>query len=94
MYLFTESHTPAYIAKVLPKASDLFKEYGINFCCKGNIELKETFDKNELEGLAILEKLNGAYDDWVTKGSKASNWDAKSLTKNIIIRIYKMSYQV
>lgn len=44
------------------------KEYGINFCCNGNIELKETFDKNELEGLAILEKLNGAYDDWVTNG--------------------------
>ena len=40
MYLFTENHTPAHIVKVFPKASDVFKVYGINFCCKGHIELK------------------------------------------------------
>ncbi len=94
MYLFTENHTPAHIVKVLPKASDVFKVYGINFCCKGHIELKDVFDEMELKGASILAELNDADDNWMTKGSKATNWDAKSLTKNIIIRIYRMNYQL
>ena len=94
MYLFTENHTPAHIVKVFPKASDVFKVYGINFCCKGHIELKDVFDEMELKGASILAELNDADDNWMTKGSKATNWDAKSLTKNIIIRIYRMNYQL
>src|SRR5690625_4578395 len=98
MYIFTEEHTPAQIVKEFPKASDLFKVHGINFCCKGDIELKKTFDHKNLEGSNILTELNGAYDEWLSKGNKAINWDTKSLTditnyiRNIIILIYKMSY--
>ncbi len=80
MHIFTEEHTPAQIVKEFPKASDLFKFHGINFCCKGDIELKKTFDHKNVEGSNILTELNGAYDEWLSKGNKAINWDTKSLT--------------
>src|SRR5690625_1990242 len=81
METFTEEHTPAYIVKEFPKASDIFKTYGINFCCKGDILLKDTFANKDLEGNAILYELNSTYDDWKAKGNQATNWDFKSSTE-------------
>ena len=81
METFTEEHTPAYIVKEFPKASDIFKTYGINFCCKGDILLKDTFANKDLEGNAILHELNSTYDDWKAKGNQATNWDFKSSTE-------------
>jgi len=87
METFTEEHTPAYIVKEFPKASDIFKTYGINFCCKGDILLKDTFADKDLEGNAILQELNSTYDDWKAKGNQATNWDSKSsaeITNHIV----------
>lgn len=80
MHTFTEEHTPAYIVKKFPKASDLFKVHDINFCCKGDISLKATFKKQAIEGRLVLERLNLAYEGWKEKGNIAIDWDQESLT--------------
>lgn len=79
MHTFTEEHTPAHIVKVFPKASDLFKVHGINFCCKGDIVLKDTFVEKSLPGEEVLEKLNTSYESWKEKGNIATNWEAMSV---------------
>lgn len=79
MNTFTAEDTPAYIVKVFPKASDLFKVQGINFCCKGDIALKDTFAKKAIDGTDVLHALNESYKEWSATGNKAANWDAHSL---------------
>lgn len=81
MHTFTEEQTPAHIVKVFPKASDVFKTYGINFCCQGERQLKDTFNEKELEGLTVLTHLNDAYSDWQAQGNQAVNWEELSVTE-------------
>lgn len=90
MHTFTEEHTPAHIVKVFPKASDLFKVHGINFCCKGDILLKDTFVEKSLAGEEVLEKLNTSYESWIEKGNSATNWEAMSVTE--LVECIKINY--
>ena len=72
----TAENTPAYIVKMYPQASDLFKENKIDFCCGGDVSLKNQFEKNNLDGKAILAELNESYDRWQKDGNEAKDWDA------------------
>lgn len=76
---FTEQHTPADIVKIYPKASDLFKENNIDFCCGGDQPLHEQFAKKQVEGEAILKQLNADYEEWKNAGNEAKDWDAVPL---------------
>ncbi|WP_234402399.1 iron-sulfur cluster repair di-iron protein [Oceanobacillus damuensis] len=78
---FTDEHTPANIVKVFPKASDLFKENKIDFCCGGNRPLNESFEEKELDGDRILEKLNAAFEQWNKQDHHLIDWDGKSLSE-------------
>ena len=73
---FTAENTPAYIVKMYPQASDLFKENKIDFCCGGDVSLKNQFEKNNLDGKAILAELNESYHRWQKDGNEAKDWDA------------------
>lgn len=73
---FTAEHTPADIVKQYPHASDLFKENKIDFCCGGDVSLKEQFAKHDVDGEVILEELNGSFDRWKEDGNVAKDWDA------------------
>ncbi len=90
MHTFTEKHTPAYIVKVFPKASDLFKVHGINFCCKGDIVLKDTFAEKSLTGEEVLEQLNTSFKSWKEKGNTATNWEAMSVAE--LVEYIKVHY--
>ncbi|WP_343032910.1 DUF542 domain-containing protein [Virgibacillus doumboii] len=61
MSQFTAEHTPAEIVKVFPKASDLFKERRIDFCCGGNRPLSDVFEEKDMDDSIILNELNNAY---------------------------------
>ncbi|WP_156520807.1 iron-sulfur cluster repair di-iron protein [Oceanobacillus sp. Castelsardo] len=78
---FTVEHTPANIVKVFPKASDLFKEYKIDFCCGGNRPLEESFTEKNLDSELILDKLNTTYEEWSKEDHDLIDWDAKSLSE-------------
>ncbi|WP_085993273.1 iron-sulfur cluster repair di-iron protein [Oceanobacillus senegalensis] len=80
---FTAEHAPANIVKIFPKASDLFKEHQIDFCCGGKRPLKETFAEKNLDDAFILNELNSIYDEWNKEEHEVVDWDAKPLTEVI-----------
>ncbi len=83
MQTFTADHTPADIVKAFPKASDLFKENKIDFCCGGDKPLEESFEQNAIDGDTILSVLNDAYHTWKEDGNKAKDWDTVPLSELI-----------
>jgi len=83
MIMFTTESTPGNIVKHFPKASDIFKQYQIDFCCGGNVALKETFSTKNLDGDTILSELNTAYEAWSSEDHDFVDWDAKPLSELI-----------
>lgn len=88
MQTFTAKRTPAEIVKVFPKASDLFKEKQIDFCCGGDQPLEESFLNIGLDGQAILNELNAQYQNWAAEGNQAKDWDTVPLSEIIDHIVY------
>lgn len=71
---FTLQDQVGAIVSKFPKASDLFKQYRIDFCCGGNRSLKDAASGPNLDAEAILAELNHLYEtstqttdiDWTT----------------------------
>src|SRR5690625_2195716 len=80
---FTKKHTPAEIVKVFPKASDLFKNRRIDFCCGGDRPLQEVFAEKDLDETVILTELNTAYAAWSREDHEKIDWDNLPLSKLI-----------
>lgn len=79
MCFFNANSTSAEIVKVFPRASDLFITHLFDYCCGGDKPLSESFTNNNLDGEAILNKLNTDYDTWRDDGnSDVKNWDEVS----------------
>jgi len=76
---FTAQNTPAYIVKMYPKASDIFKVNRIDFCCGGDKILEDQFAEQGVDGEAILAQLNAEYDQWQKAGNEAKDWDTVPL---------------
>jgi len=83
MNQFTAEHTSAEIVKIFPKASDLFKQRKIDFCCGGNRPLTDVFTEKSLDEMTVLTELNTAYKNWINKGHASTDWDALSMTELI-----------
>lgn len=71
---FTEEHQPAQIVNIYPQASDIFKKLQIDFCCGGDIPLKEQFAKNGINGADVITTLNERYKVWKEAGNVAKDW--------------------
>lgn len=63
MNKFNASQNIGDIVAILPKASEVFKEYNIDFCCGGNRPLAEALEEQRLNENEILEKLDEAYEE-------------------------------
>lgn len=63
MSKFSGSQTLGSIVSVMPKASDIFKEYRIDFCCGGNRPLQEAIREKGMDEKEVLGKLEKAYED-------------------------------
>jgi regulator of cell morphogenesis and NO signaling len=79
----TANQTPADIIKFYPQASDVFKEYRIDFCCGGDRPLSEVFTKKQLNDEEVLSILNKGYEQWLSRGNQQKDWDVASLTEII-----------
>src|SRR5699024_8559069 len=73
---FTAQDKPADIVKVFPKASDLFKQRRIDFCCNGNQPLADVFSKDNHDEQTVLDELNDAYASWKEEDHELVDWDA------------------
>lgn len=63
MGIFNTSQSIGDIVTILPKASEVFKEYHIDFCCGGNRPLSEAIQQQQLDGGEVLQKLDAAYQE-------------------------------
>lgn len=81
MSIFTIQHTPAEIVNMFPKASDVFKEHKINFCCKGDQALHIVLSEKDIPGKKIMEELNTLYEKWREQVGSIINWEDKSLAE-------------
>jgi len=63
MNLINSNQSIGEIVSILPKASDVFKEYHIDFCCGGNRPLIDAIKEQNLDEQAVLKKLSEAYEE-------------------------------
>lgn len=83
MNSFTIEQRTGEIVKIFPKASDIFRQYKIDFCCSGDRPLIEAITDNSLNGELVLEKLNNAYQQWLKEDNESTNWDRVSISELI-----------
>lgn len=62
--MFTKKDTPSYVVKEYPQASDLFKKYDINFCCKGDETIESQGVNKDLNVEEVIDELNKFYEVW------------------------------
>jgi regulator of cell morphogenesis and NO signaling len=76
------------IVAVLPAAAEIFKEYGIDFCCGGGRPLAQAISEQNLDGDEIIGRLNDASEK-AEKGSSLTdfvNMPAGELIDHIVNR--------
>src|SRR5699024_3145717 len=81
MHTFTAEETTASIVKIFTKASDLFEERRINFCCNGDRPLEEVFSTENHDSEAVLSELNTAYSEWQKSNQKSADWHKMPLSE-------------
>lgn len=62
MNTFNMSQSIGEIVSMMPKASEVFKEYNIDFCCGGHRPLSEAIKQQKLNGQVVLLKLDEEYE--------------------------------
>jgi len=67
------------IAAIFPKATDIFMEYEIDFCCGGDRALKEALQEQGISEEEMLYKLNKAYDEFKETLDKETDWNKESM---------------
>jgi regulator of cell morphogenesis and NO signaling len=63
MSTFNTAQSIGEIVSIMPKASEVFKEYNIDFCCGGSRPLAEAIKEQKLSEEEVLKKLDTAYEE-------------------------------
>jgi regulator of cell morphogenesis and NO signaling len=63
MNQFKSSQSVGEIVTILPKASDVFKKYQIDFCCGGNKALATVVAEQGLDEALVLSELQQVYEE-------------------------------
>jgi regulator of cell morphogenesis and NO signaling len=61
MDAFKSNQSVGEIVSIMPMASEIFKQYRIDFCCGGNRPLIDAIRENNLDEDEVLKKLNEAF---------------------------------
>lgn len=77
--MFTKESTPTDVVAKYPQASDVFKKYKINFCCKGGESIESQCGKNNIEVQGVVQELNKVYQDWQKEEARTSSLSDASL---------------
>lgn len=71
---FNGSENIGDIVTVFPGASNVFKAYGIDFCCGGGRPLTDAITKQQLDASEVLERLNAAFVWSKERGQSGVDW--------------------
>lgn len=63
MKAFKIEQSVGEIVSIMPRASEIFKEFNIDFCCGGNRALTEVIKEQKLNEDEILKRLDEAYEE-------------------------------
>jgi len=71
----------------LPKATEVFKEFGIDFCCGGHRNLANIIEEQKIDRAALFAKLDKLYEErkagYEEKGNRFEQMSAETLTTYI-----------
>lgn len=81
MAQFTLEQRTGEIVKLFPKASDIFRQRKIDFCCSGDRPLIDAVTENSLDAETVLSELNTAYEKWQEQDHDNTDWDAVPLSE-------------
>lgn len=89
---FTETSLVKDIVNELPKASDLFKGYRIDFCCGGNIPLAEAASERNINIETLMAELAKVYQNSAGEPADIKVWietDSKTLVDTIVEKFHR-----
>ncbi len=72
--IFTGNDKIGEVVARFPGASNIFKEYNIDFCCGGNRSLSLAFKQQNLNEEEVLAKLNQAYERALKLQEGSRDW--------------------
>lgn len=90
----TENSLVKDIVNELPKTSDLFKKYRIDFCCGGNIPLSQAIAQNEVNMDTLLEELKIVFETYENAEKDVEVWtesDSNTIMEHIISNYHRVS---
>lgn len=90
----TENSLVKDIVNELPKTSDVFKKYRIDFCCGGNIPLSQAVAQNELNMDTLLEELKIVFETYENAEKDVEVWtesDSNTIMEHIISNYHRVS---
>jgi len=79
-YIFSSNDKIGDIVVKLPKASEVFKAFQIDFCCGGNRPLIEAINENGLNEEVVLSKLQDAYEQVQGLKVEGTDWTKASFS--------------
>ncbi|MDF2791273.1 MAG: hypothetical protein K0S80_4375 [Neobacillus sp.] len=82
------------IVNELPKTSDVFKKFRIDFCCGGNIPLSEAIAANEINEEAIMEELRVIFEKNSSAETDLEVWtksDSTTIIDHVINHYHRTS---
>lgn len=89
MTVFTGKDKIGDIVTRFPGASDIFKQYRIDFCCGGKHTLEETAQKMGIDEGEVIRRLQQAYVEAQERQTQETDWTAlsnKELISHIVNR--------
>lgn len=79
------------IVAALPKATEVFSKYRIDFCCGGSRSLEEVINEKGIDGEAVLADLDTAHAEAQAMKDKQVDWrEAPTVSSLIILSIHTM----
>ena len=63
MSIFHTTQRIGEVVSILPQASEILKEFRIDFCCGGHRPLSEAIKEQDLDENALLSRLENAYEE-------------------------------
>ncbi|NJD03142.1 MAG: iron-sulfur cluster repair di-iron protein [Ruminiclostridium sp.] len=84
MDTFKNTQNLGEIVSIMLEAGNIFKQYKIDFCCRGNRSLAEAAKEQNLSEPEILKKLNDALGE--SKKNKINAGDFRDMSPNTLIK--------
>jgi regulator of cell morphogenesis and NO signaling len=71
------------------RKAEVFKKYGIDFCCRGNVTIEEACAKREINSDELIEKLLEIENKEIEPNTDFNSWDLSELADYIVNKHHK-----